>query len=510
MKKIAFIFLILLAIFSGCKKDEEDQGVQFRIANVADLTQKSVGLKSALTIPPIEEIPCSPYRASYIKVVIDGAEFIADAFYIMEGGDEILYTNTLPIPAGDHEISDFSVWYDNGAGEDILLSATPHEGSGFAQYVAKPLNFRFTSYADRKTYVGIEVVCYDDEHAADFGFIYFGVNEIALHGLNFFGDFCIKKKSDYNGSRYAQQYDWGSAPGEYIDVPAIAKIELWTKVDNGPWTKNDEDFYNSDQGETIKVIYKDSKTKTDSVELKLFIYVKEGANFDYRYFYSWKFKDDEKPLQTADGHGGLTTYYCLGSCTPSANYILPAWVTLASTVTYTIVGNTAPGSLGGYVDAQISGAGAGFEFGDGIYASNCADHTTSIQIGVPYEMDVYSSLYVEEMPVFARKSQWAKINWLINHIGLAGTDNSYPGYTWADLQGAIWLLDEPTPWNGAALAGVPAVTPMMTRMASDATANYNGYSIPTGGWACVVFIPHNTDPGALAPTVQTMFIKVDP
>ncbi len=510
MKKSLFFFLVIsiAVMFASCNKDDDsNNGVQFKIANVAN------NFKSASLVPSIEEIPCSDLRASYVKVVIDGAEYKIGTFYIVENGIEILYSNTLMLESGEHQISEFSIWNDLGTStesDDILLSATPHLNSAFAEYVSNPLNFSFTTYSDRKTYVGIEVVCYDDEYEADFGFVYYGIGEISVHSLNFFGDFCIKKKSDYEGSLYAQQSGWNSVPGSYIDVPAIAKIEQWQKTGYGSWQKTGE-YTNSPEGETIKITYSDSKTEIDSIELKLFIYVKEGRNYyDYHYFTSWKFRDDEKPLQTGDGKGGFTTYYCLGSCTPSANYIFPAWETLPSTVTYKIVGATAPGSLGGYVDAEISGVGEGYDFGDGLYASNCADHLAPIEIGVPYEMDVYSSLVIEEMPLFARKSQWAKINWLINHIGLPGSSNEYPGYTWADLQGAVWLLNEPVAWNGLATGGVPNATSTMLKMAADANANYANYSIPTGGWACVVFIPHGTPLGSETPVIQTMFIKVDP
>ncbi len=500
------IALILFSVFSCKEKNdfESEIEVAFKVTNLSE-----VSLKSASSINP-EEIPCKPYLANYVKLVINGTEHKVGAFYIVENGYEILYTNALRLSPGDYSISSFTVWHDNGTpnneADDIILSATPNANSFLAQYVDNPLNVDFSVHSDRKTYVDIDVICYNDEQAADFGFFYAGVSEITVQSLNFFGDFCMKKKSDYVGSLYEQQVDWSSAPGEFYDAPTIAKIQLWKKVGNGDWV-HEADFSNSEQGESIKVIYSSHKTRTDSIMLKLFVYVRIGTQFDYKHFHTWKFKDNEKPAQFVDNSGGRTTYYAIGSCSPDANYIFPGWVSLPPSVTYQIVGETAPGSLGGYVDASLTNTGAGYEFGDGLYRSFCADHTKEIVSGTKYDMDVYSSLYVDHMPVFARSFPWEKINWLINHIGLPGSNNLYPGHDWDDLQGAIWLLGG---WNGQAHGGVSNMTPIAQQMASDANANFIGYIIPTGGWAAVAFIPAGTSSQAASAVIQTVFIEVDP
>lgn len=514
-KRVAICLIALTAIFLlSCKDDNQEIEVSFKVTNIADEFKSASiddGFKSATSAPiSPEDIPCQPYLASYVKATIDDIEHKIGAFYVVENGFEILYTNAVLLSSGTKTLSAFSVWYDNGTPadetDDIILSASPKVGSFLADYVEKPLDFNFTVNAERKAFVAVEVICFDDEHAADFGFGYAGITEISVQALNFFGDFCMKKKSDYAGSLYEEQVDWNSTPGEFHDAPTIAKIELWKKSDDGDWL-HEGDFQNSTQGEAIKVIYSNHKTKLDSFELKLFIYVRVGVAFDYLYFHSWKFKDDEKPLQTNDASGGKTTYYALGSCSPSANYIFPGYMTLPPTIDYKIVGATAPGSLGGYVDAEITNTGIGYEFGDGLYRSYCADHTTEIQLNQTYSMDVYSSLYPDLMPLFAQGDKWAKINWLINQIGLPGSNNRYPTHNWNDLQGAIWLLSG---WNGQAVGGVSAVNALMQQMAADAQSNYENYVIPPAGWACVVFVPAGTPHNATSPVIQTMFIKVDP
>jgi hypothetical protein len=198
----------------------------------------------------------------------------------------------------------------------------------------------------------------------------------------------------------------------------------------------------------------------------------------------------------------------LGNCYDPANppdLILPPWLNLPATANYTIVGGYAPGSLGAYVDAQLTGIGPGFDIQDILYASWCADHLTTIYPGTTYNMDVYSSLYPTLLPAFAQlqAGKWSKINWLFNHLSW------YPGYQWYDPQQVIWLFDSPA-WGGGGESGVPNLTPLAQQMFNDANTYGAGYVPLPGGWATIIFISHGTLPGALSPTVQTMIIKIDP
>ena len=159
--------------------------------------------------------------------------------------------------------------------------------------------------------------------------------------------------------------------------------------------------------------------------------------------------------------------------------------------------------MGGYVDASLTNVAPGYEIVNQTYESWCCDHETNIIVGTNYNMDVFSSLYPALLPAFAQTRPWDKYNWLLNHL------DWYPGYHWYDLQGALWLLESPA-WNGVASGGVPNVSAVMTQMKNDANTYGSGYKVPTGGWAAVVFIPTGTPGNAPNPTIQTMFIRLDP
>ncbi len=320
LSSIAVVAILFIFMFA-CNKQEDllpdtgGQDVSFEILNNSLLNKTKNGGG---------DIECQDHLASYVKVVIDGQVQKIAAFYVADR----LYSNTVSMQPGSHIISDFLVYWDGGTtsteNDDVLISATPHTGSTFGSYVQNPLNVEFNVKADKKTAVLIEVLCYTPQNQASFGFVYFGAEEVIVRTMNFFGDLCIKSRSAYAGSEYEHQTEWANALGEFIDVPAIAKIEVWRSQDGGASTLQNT-FSNSIQGETVKVTYGDYKSKNDKYEFKLFIYQKIGSAFVYHYVKSFIFQDAEELLSKTDSHG-KTTYYVQGTCTPGANYIFDEYV----------------------------------------------------------------------------------------------------------------------------------------------------------------------------------------
>ncbi|MFH1297248.1 MAG: hypothetical protein ABIJ04_08255 [Bacteroidota bacterium] len=483
---IIVTFAILIAV-TGCRKMDfpenekslANQGVAFSIFPGEDPN----GLKSGNTLD------CFSEQADYAIVQIDNSSDTITISYV--GG--IPYTTTLQLSVGYHLLKEFTIWDDNNTpnnlNDDWLLAATPHSGSNFAPYVANPLNISFVVESFIKTELGIEVICFEEDSFNEFGFTNFQIAEITVLEESFIGDICVKDINDYLGSLYAQQ-----TGGLKLDMSAICKIEVWRngvcmgEFSNAAWFG---------EGQPLKVRYADRESVIDHFEFKLTILVRKGTGFQYVYFHSWFVDDDDQLPQGSDG----VVDFVLGSCVPDADVVLPSWINLPATCIYKIVGPNAPGSLGGYVDAQLTGIPFGYDIHNGIEASWCADHSLFITAGVPYNMNVHSSLYPNLMPFWAKNHPWSCYNWLMNHL------DWYPGYLWSDLQGALWLFDTP-PWNGVAHAGIPALTPMMQQMHDDALLYGANYKVPTGGWAAVVFTPAQQSPPILY--IQTMFIKIDP
>ncbi len=310
MKIFCSIFMALAVLFfiTSCNKKELNeqsqatQGVNFSIA-----PGKTGGLKSTASTD------CFSQTENYVKATIDGKIYAIGVFYI--GGSP--HTNTIQLSTGVHTLQEFTIWSDqqtpNDSTDDVMLAAAPHSGSTYAPYVASPLNIAFNVVAFEKTQIPIEALCYQPGNYTDFGFIFFQVEEVTLREQPFFGDICIQSIADYSipGSPYL-----GQSNGIQPDLPAIFRIDVYrnhilmNSFNNEAW---------KGEGQPLKVLYADRKGIADTFELKLYVNVRQGAGFNYVYFYTWAFSDAQL---IPHGTNGVVDF-ALGSCFPEADVIIP-------------------------------------------------------------------------------------------------------------------------------------------------------------------------------------------
>jgi len=430
-------------------------------------------------------------KANYADIVINGTTYTPSVYYL----NSIAYTQAIKLAPGTYTISKFMLMDDNGTpndnSDDNIVSAAPEAGSPYAAFVSHPLDYTFNVTAFEKSEIPIEVLKFTAQEYTDFGFDWFTMTQTTVREQLFFGDISVKHPSDYAGSLYAQQTN-----GLQVDMPAIFKIKVYR---NGVFLISYNNEANFGEGEPLHVAYPDAENTTDHFRFDLYIYVKNGTNFVYKLFHSWEFTDAQK---IDAGTDGIVDFVLGNSNYANPDLLLPPYQNLPATITYKIIGSYAPGSLGGYVDAEIGSVGSGFDFSNGTFSSWCSDHNYTINANHTYNMDVYSSLYPDQMPAFtAYADKWARVNWLFNHL------DNYPGHTWGEVQGAIWIIMDS--WNGVAHGGVPAADAMTQQMANDSQSHTDFTPLP-GGWAAVVFVPEGTDPNQGTPDIQTMFIQVDP
>ena len=493
MKKVLFLsFLVFAFIFSGCNKGKDE-------ANDDPASgQGSVVFSGKVIDNGLKGLLDTDYIAEYALVTISGTVYNVDVYYI----DDVPYTEAIKLDPGTYTVEQFLMYDDNETPgdmtDDVLIWATPETGSEFAEFILQPVPFDITVTAFMKHEIFIEVLRFIPDVWEEFGFIWFVVEESVIREQCFFGDICIKKLSDYVGSMYELQ-----SQGLQLDMPAIAKIEVWQNTSKYPnqgfelmGTYDNEDWYG--EGAPLCVRYKDYVLYEDMFEFRLFILVAVGEGFDYVHFLTWTFMDDEIILEGDDG----IVDYVLGTCVPNADFIIPPYMNLPATATYTAVNIPPDNVLGGYIDATLSDIDPGYEIWNGDYASWCYDWDETIGLGIPYSMEVFSSLYPYLMPAPADEKEWDRANWLMNHLGW------YDGYTWEDIQGALWLLDG---WDGVTIppgSGMNPATAMAYDMYDDAVLYGDGYLPPPGGWAAVVFL--YTQPTDVVVVLQTVFIVIDP
>ncbi len=492
MKKLLFLILSTTLIFSSCNKWEDNEAVNTEYDVVFKSVQASLDNLKATC-----ENPDAQY--AYVKVKHSSGteiELYPEVFYL--GGTA--YTQSIKLKPGTWTIEEFILYNDNmtpgNTSDDILVQGTPHQGADYSGAINNPLPFTTQVVAFEKNEIPIEILCFEETDFDEFGFSWFVVSQTAVREQVFFGDLCAKHPEDYNGSLYANQ-----ANGVQIDMPAIFKIKVY---DNGVLGEvfDNEAWYG--EGQPVKVSYVDKVGEVNHFRFELWILVQDGTNFTYKHFHTWEFDDDERIPAGTDN----VVDFVLGNCMiVDADLILAPYISLPATATYKATKwldsnwNTTPNTDNGtYVDALISnvgGASSGYELYNGSWPSWCADKNTTIG-NQAYNMDVYSSLYPDQIPAFARHTNvWPMVNWLMNHL------DYYPMETTRDIQDiqdAIWIL-----LNNYTGGSAEAV-----QIAADASTYGAGYVPLPGGWAAVIFVPAGTPANQASPDIQTMFIRVDP
>ena len=479
MKKLTLLTILLAAVLFGCKKEDTAPATQDVVFTAQ--TMSTDGLKSS-----------NSQTADYAKVTISGTTYYPEVFYL----DGNTYTQSIKLPVGTYTVTEFLLMDDNNTpddmSDDIILKATPMSGSTYADFVSTPLPFDFTVEAFKKAEIQIEVLDFEAANYQEFGFVWFNAQENTVREQLFFGDICVKHPDDYAGSLYANQTN-----GVQVDMPAIFRIDVYQ---NGTFFKSYNNEYHADgsdwfgEGDPLHVLYNDRDGETDNFEFKLYILVADGNGFSYKLFHTWTFSDD----QTIDDGGDGVVDFVLGNCqTTDADLTLPPYMNLPQTLSYTIT-NVPATSGEGYFDADIQGVPAGYDIQDGTWPAYCGDYATLIQSGTTYTMDVYSSLYPDDIPTFphTNKDNYDKVNWLINHL------DNYPTHTWDDVQAFIWKMVTDWDGNNSGYVGNWADHPVAQTMYADAMANGTGFVPLPGQYAMVVLAQGNT--------IQLQIILVDP
>jgi hypothetical protein len=376
-------------------------------------------------------------------------------------------------------------------GSDVIVYGTPHTGNHYAVYTNPDVAFEFTVQAFKKIEIDIEVLCFTEADYDDFGFFWFDITEIVIREQCFFGDLCLKHIGDYIGSLYEHG-------GLQIDEPAIFELHVYKEGVAVPYSP----FSNAawwGEGAPLCIEYPDNLSiDGETFTVELWILVKVGAGFNYVKFHTWTFDDEEMIPAGTDG----VVDFVLGNCNlTDPDLQLAPYMNLPATCGL-LTGGVVPSvtliqGQPGYFDVTLSGIGAGFDIGNGMYAINCFNRGVTINLNTFYSMNVYSSLYPQYMMGPCKNLRWDRANWIINHLA------NYPGYAWSDIQQAFWKIEDAT-WGMGANAGVPAGTAIATNMYNDCVAYGNGFVPLPGGWAGVAFEHATGDP------VQCIFLRVDP
>jgi hypothetical protein len=531
MRKLLVLVLVSLLVF-GCKKDEVQEPIanEAEVSFAVDLLQPENGLKD---FPPT----CLPLEPEYAKIVIDG---YADPFYpLVFRINGILYTQNIKLPVPDgvtesYTVTEFILYDDtntpNNMGDDVIVMAAPADGSPWEQYISagKDLNYTFTVKAFEKAQYTIEVLCFLPDVYTEFGFDWFQIHEIIVREQCFFGDICVKDVSVDKGYAYPGSPYLNQSTGIQLDMPALMSIDVYYQDSIDPATQESQrvpfapftnamdlwdGVHNWGVGAPLCIKFPDHLWIPDEMYyVDIYIWVMDGDNsppFKLKLF--WQGQIDEMGVLydlagniVPAGDDGIIELV-LGECNLSATDIqLVPYQNLPDMVDMQTEPSPGPGSLGTYFDVTLSNLrpGAGpYDLEAKLYGVWCGDQAETIYVPSPYnDVAVYGSL--EDQSTWPGdieqklKDNLDQANWLFNNL------DNFPGYTWEDIQNALWvLLDDgyviPDP-----LGTVGPMTPLAEDMVDDAQLYGNDYLPPPGGWAAILFYSNaNT---------QLIFTFVDP
>lgn len=476
---IFFLPLAILIVLSSCNKDGILTGDDMSLQEVSFSTRVlSGGKKSIYDVSGID----------YALVQIDTVKY-RPAVYTIDGN---IYTQSIKLPPGSYTLSKFLMMNDNNTpddySDDVIILATPMEGSDFALFVSEPAGFSFNVDRLKKTNIGIEVVYFNPSDYYKFGFDYDVLPATTVREQLFAGLVMPRNFNDYADSWYQNQ-----SSGLQNEMPAIFRISVFR---NGRFVRS---FSNEDvlDSKVVAVSYPDGDNTQDDFRFDLEVYLKIGNGFGYKYLKSWEFSDDEMIPAESDG----IVHFIITECGSTGDNVIGPYINLPTSVKFKINPSWAPGSLGSYFDGEFSDIPLGFKIGNGIYGAWCGTDSVSININHTYEMDVYSSLLPSVLPAYTRyATKWNEVNWLFNNL------QNYSGYSWSDVQGAVWkILNN---WDGTAHYNVPEPGSVVNNMVND--AGLHGSFIPTcGEKAAVILVPKGTKRNAASPIVQVVFVMVD-
>ncbi len=486
MKKvILFLFAVAMFGFTACNKDKEAEQGPAESSFEFVIEQTNFFKGSDTDVPE-----CLDISMDYAVFELGGVVYTTDLYTV--NGE--LLTEVIKLPIGNYQLTSFLVYNDNGTqndlSDDILVRASPAQGSEYWDLMTNQLNLDVVVTAFYKKQIKVDVLCFEDLYYESFGFTWFELNDIKIERQCFFGDICTGKLDDFIGSAYA-----GQPEGIQMDMPAIFQVRVFRDDETVPIRT----FANAawlGVGSCLEVYWPNNLNIDETFTFELWILLPSGPGFDYQHINTWIVQDGNGPEEGYDG----VVDFVIGTCNyQDADYEFPFWMDLPTEEFTMTTGNSVPGAAGTYFDLTLTGIGAGFDIGNNTYGIWCGDKAHTLYLGTTYNnVTAYNSLSNElpdDLPL--TDDEIVYLNYFFNNL-----PDLIPGWTYENptdydvVQDVIWAITDTdifTP-TGDALGIYNTVM-----------ANGAGYEVPPGGWAGIIFWMNDGDPH-----IQLIFTVVDP
>jgi len=225
MKKISFYFcwLAVISLFLvGCSKEDSVQNQneisqEKAVITFSTMLNDLIANRNSQQKQVASDIPeCSENSPAFVEIILsqDGVNVVGDdgnplrielnptpADYDGDGVDNYFTkeASELELEPGTYTLEYFTVLDD---AETVIWVAPKSGDSGsFANFVDNPLPFDIQLGAGVKKYVSVDVLCYDERMADEYGYLFFDITTNEANTFCIFGNYC-----DENGRHYSAHY----------------------------------------------------------------------------------------------------------------------------------------------------------------------------------------------------------------------------------------------------------------------------------------------------------------
>jgi len=219
--KLSIALLAMFAMtFTSCSKEETALNDDTELATLGfgavlnDLATNRAATKAHLSF--LDGVPeCSSDSPAYVEIILSsgGTNVVGDdgdahRIDLVNGQMFTKEDSELQLTPGNYSLDYFAVF--SASGEMILL-APMSGGDNLSNFVNNPLPMALNLGAGVKKYVDVEVLCYDDRFANEYGYLFFDIDQNKAIKFCVFGNFC-----DESGRHY----------------PAAYSVDVWSYNDN--------------------------------------------------------------------------------------------------------------------------------------------------------------------------------------------------------------------------------------------------------------------------------------
>ncbi|OYT15675.1 MAG: hypothetical protein B7C24_11765 [Bacteroidetes bacterium 4572_77] len=281
-----FVLLISVLLFS-CQKEDVD----IKRASVAEL-QFEISFTGFDFKTLDDSVPqCQDYSMDYVVFELDNEIYTSP---IMNANGRFL-TKTVKLPAGYYTLSRFMVYHTVLQGDDILVKAAPLVGSTYHDLMVNKLDLEISIEPFKKKQISVDVLCYEELFAQEFGFSWFDIHQMKIEKQCFFGDLCIPNDYVFEGSPYIGSLYQSQSNGLQSDMPAIMEVKVY-KEGTLIRTFSNADWATPGEGDCMEVYYaNDENLQGENFTYEVYVLKPDAANeyMVYELMATIDFQDEE-------------------------------------------------------------------------------------------------------------------------------------------------------------------------------------------------------------------------